>query len=135
LRPTDQHRQDDQRCAVADKLVAVPISKPAPTYDKIKTIDNLPAIERARIEQFFAVYKKLPDGRKVVEMKGTASTPQWTCSRAASTSSRRPKFRPRPSNATSPSWMIGSSRRIASMSLFYALCWPMRLPASLPPPS
>jgi inorganic pyrophosphatase len=55
---------------VDDKVVAVPISKLDPTYDEIKTIDDLPAIDRARIEQFFAVYKKLPDGRKVVEMKG-----------------------------------------------------------------
>ncbi len=55
---------------IDDKIVAVPISKLDPTYDEIKTIDDLPAIERLRIEQFFAVYKKLPDGRKVVEMKG-----------------------------------------------------------------
>lgn len=55
---------------VDDKIVAVPISKLDPTYDEIKTIDDLPAIERARIVQFFAVYKKLPDGRKVVKMKG-----------------------------------------------------------------
>jgi inorganic pyrophosphatase len=55
---------------VDDKIVAVPISKLDPTYDNIKTIDDLPEIERARIEQFFAVYKKLPDGRKVVETKG-----------------------------------------------------------------
>jgi inorganic pyrophosphatase len=55
---------------IDDKIVAVPISKLDPTYDEIKTIDDLPAIERSRIEQFFAVYKKLPDGRKVVEMKG-----------------------------------------------------------------
>ena len=55
---------------IDDKIVAVPISKLDPTYDEIKTIDDLPAVERARIEQFFAVYKRLPDGRKVVEMKG-----------------------------------------------------------------
>ncbi len=55
---------------IDDKIVAVPISKLDPTYDEIKTIDDLPAIERSRIEQFFAVYKNLPDGRKVVEMKG-----------------------------------------------------------------
>ncbi len=55
---------------VDDKIVAVPISKVDPTYDEIKTVDDLPAIERARIEQFFAVYKKLPEGRKVVEMGG-----------------------------------------------------------------
>ena len=47
--------------------MAVPISKVDPT---IKTIDDLPEIERARTEQFLAVYKKLADGRKVVEMKG-----------------------------------------------------------------
>jgi hypothetical protein len=40
---------------VDDKIVAVPISKLDPTYDEIKTIDDLPAIERARIVQFFAV--------------------------------------------------------------------------------
>jgi inorganic pyrophosphatase len=55
---------------IDDKIVAVPISKVDPTYDDIKTIDDLPAIERACIEQFFAVYKKLPEGRKVVETKG-----------------------------------------------------------------
>ena len=55
---------------IDDKIVAVPISKLDPTYDEIKTIDDLSAIERSRIEQFFAVYKRLPDGRKVVEMKG-----------------------------------------------------------------
>ena len=55
---------------VDDKIVAVPISKIDPTYDDVKTIDDLPAIERARIEQFFAVYKKLPNGSKVVETKG-----------------------------------------------------------------
>ena len=55
---------------IDDKIVAVPISKLDPTYDEIKTIDDLSAIERSRIEQFFAVYKRLPDGRKVFEMKG-----------------------------------------------------------------
>lgn len=55
---------------VDDKVVAVPISKVDPTYDDIKTIDDLPAIERDRIEQFFAVYKKLPARSKVVEMNG-----------------------------------------------------------------
>lgn len=37
---------------VDDKIVAVPISKVDPTYDGIETIDDLPEIERARIEQF-----------------------------------------------------------------------------------
>jgi len=53
-----------------DKIISVPISKVDPTYSDIKTIDDLPAIERDRIEQFFAVYKKLPAGSKVVELKG-----------------------------------------------------------------
>jgi len=55
---------------IDDKIIAVPVSKVDPTYDDIKTIDDLPSIERARIEQLFAVYKKLPDGRKIVELKG-----------------------------------------------------------------
>jgi inorganic pyrophosphatase len=35
---------------VDDKVVAVPISKVDPTYDDIKTVEDLPSIERDRIE-------------------------------------------------------------------------------------
>lgn len=52
------------------KIVAVPTSKIDPSYDDVKTIEDLPAIERERILAFFRVYKQLPEGSKVVEVKG-----------------------------------------------------------------
>lgn len=55
---------------VDDKIVAVPTSKIDPTYDNIKTIADLPPIEQERLQAFFRVYKQLPAGRKVVELKG-----------------------------------------------------------------
>jgi inorganic pyrophosphatase len=55
---------------VDDKIVAVPTSDIDPQYDAVKTIDDLPAIERQRIEAFFRVYKQLPEGRKPVELTG-----------------------------------------------------------------
>lgn len=59
-----------------DKIVAVPTTDIDPTYDEIQTMDDLPAIERERLEAFFRVYKQLPEGRKVVELGGydTAET-------------------------------------------------------------
>lgn len=53
-----------------DKIVAVPASKIDPTYDEIKTLNDLPKIEQQRLEAFFRVYKQLPDGRKKVELNG-----------------------------------------------------------------
>ncbi|MEW6633150.1 MAG: inorganic diphosphatase [Pseudomonadota bacterium] len=53
-----------------NKIIAVPVSKVDLTYDNIKSIEDLPAIERERIEQFFTVYKRLPTGRKAVELNG-----------------------------------------------------------------
>ncbi|KAA0970905.1 inorganic diphosphatase [Aureimonas fodinaquatilis] len=53
-----------------DKIIAVPASDIDPQYDEIRNIDDLPAIERQRIEAFFRVYKQLPEGRKVVELNG-----------------------------------------------------------------
>ncbi|WP_409307903.1 inorganic diphosphatase [Pectobacterium sp. B1J-3] len=55
---------------VDDKIVAVPTSKIDPTYDNINTIADLPPIEKERLQAFFRVYKQLPAGRKVVELKG-----------------------------------------------------------------
>ncbi|WP_206352297.1 inorganic diphosphatase [Tautonia rosea] len=63
LRSVDGGEQDD-------KIVAVPTSKIDPTYDEIETIDDLPALERQRLEAFFRVYKELPAGRKIVELNG-----------------------------------------------------------------
>lgn len=53
-----------------DKIIAVPASDIDPTYDDIQTIEDLPLIERQRIEAFFRVYKDLPEGRKIVELGG-----------------------------------------------------------------
>jgi inorganic pyrophosphatase len=53
-----------------DKIVAVPASKIDPTYDEIKSMDDLPKLEKDRLEAFFRVYKQLPDGRKKVELNG-----------------------------------------------------------------
>lgn len=55
-----------------DKIIAVPTHEVDPSWDEVKSIDDLPAMERARIEGFFRVYKQLPEGGKVVELKGFA---------------------------------------------------------------
>lgn len=53
-----------------EKIIGVPSSDVDPTYDKIRDVDDLPLIERQRIEAFFSVYKQLPEGRKKVELNG-----------------------------------------------------------------
>lgn len=53
-----------------EKIIGVPSSDIDPTYDNIQDINDLPAIERQRIEAFFKVYKNLPEGRKKVELNG-----------------------------------------------------------------
>jgi inorganic pyrophosphatase len=53
-----------------EKIIGVPSSDIDPTYDNINDIDDLPLIERQRIEAFFRVYKQLPEGRKKVELNG-----------------------------------------------------------------
>lgn len=53
-----------------DKIVAVPVSSVDPTYNEINSIDDLPAMERERLEAFFRVYKLLPEGSKVIEIGG-----------------------------------------------------------------
>lgn len=53
-----------------DKIISVPVSAVDPTYDDIKSIEDLPSIERSRIEQFFMVYKRIPIGRKQVKLHG-----------------------------------------------------------------
>ena len=53
-----------------EKIIGVPSSDVDPTYDKILDVDDLPLIERQRIEAFFRVYKQLPEGRKKVELNG-----------------------------------------------------------------
>lgn len=53
-----------------EKIIGVPSGDVDPTYDKIRDVDDLPLIERQRIEAFFRVYKQLPEGRKKVELGG-----------------------------------------------------------------
>lgn len=53
-----------------DKIVAVPASDIDPTWDEVKTLEDLPKIERERLQAFFRVYKALPQGRKQVELNG-----------------------------------------------------------------
>ena len=56
-----------------DKVIAVPAPSVDPTYVDVRSIEDLPAIERERLEFFFRTYKTLPAGRKKVELGGIAS--------------------------------------------------------------
>lgn len=53
-----------------DKVIAVPTDDVDPTYAEVRSIEDLPKIERERLEFFFKTYKTLPAGRKVVEVRG-----------------------------------------------------------------
>ncbi len=55
-----------------EKLIAVPVSKVDPTYDNIKTIDDLPKHTLDKIKNFFETYKILEPNKwvKVKEYKG-----------------------------------------------------------------
>ncbi len=53
-----------------DKIIAVPTTEIDPTYSDIKSIGDLPAIERERLEFFFRTYKTIPKGRKIVTLGG-----------------------------------------------------------------
>jgi len=53
-----------------EKVIGVPTDKVDPTYANIRDLDDLPAIERQRIEAFFRVYKELPAGRNPVQLDG-----------------------------------------------------------------
>lgn len=63
LQMVDDGEQDD-------KIVAVPASDIDPTYDEVQSVEDLPAMDRARMEQFFAVYKNLPEGGDAIELNG-----------------------------------------------------------------
>jgi inorganic pyrophosphatase len=58
-----------------DKIVAVPASDIDPSFDGITGMDDLPEMERNRIEGFFRVYKQLPDpaDAEAVELGGFRS--------------------------------------------------------------
>ena len=53
------------------KLVAVPISKVFPAYDRVKSVDDLPDLTKERIQHFFEHYKDLEKG-KWVKLQGWA---------------------------------------------------------------
>ncbi|TWS17873.1 inorganic diphosphatase [Tsukamurella asaccharolytica] len=53
-----------------DKLITVPVADVDPAFDIFKNVSDLPPIQQQQIEQFFAVYKNLPEGRKKVELSG-----------------------------------------------------------------
>ena len=63
LRMTDAGEADD-------KLIAVPASDVDPTYEAIRTVADLPELERQRIAAFFEVYKRLPAGPNPVVLNG-----------------------------------------------------------------
>jgi inorganic pyrophosphatase len=56
-----------------EKVIGVPTDKIDPTYANIRDLQDLPLIERQRIEAFFRVYKDLPEGRNPVELSGWGS--------------------------------------------------------------
>ncbi len=53
-----------------DKVIAVPTTEIDPTYAELKSIGDLPAIVRERLEFFFKTYKTIPSGRKIVTLGG-----------------------------------------------------------------
>ncbi len=55
-----------------EKLIAVPVSKVDPTYDDIKSIEDLPKHTLNKIKNFFETYKMLEPNKwvKVKEYKG-----------------------------------------------------------------
>lgn len=65
LRMRDAGEQDD-------KVIAVPADKVDPSYVNIRSINDLPEIERERLISFFSLYKNLPKGRKKVEIEQLA---------------------------------------------------------------
>jgi inorganic pyrophosphatase len=67
-RPLGVLEMDDESGGDA-KLLAVPVSKLYPVYDGIKSHEDLPANDIARIQHFFEHYKDLEKG-KWVKVKG-----------------------------------------------------------------
>jgi inorganic pyrophosphatase len=67
-RPIGVLEMDDESGGDA-KLLAVPVSKLYPVYDSIKSYEDLPANDAARIQHFFEHYKDLEKG-KWVKVKG-----------------------------------------------------------------
>lgn len=59
LEMTDRGEKDD-------KVVAVPVDAVDPSWSAVQRVEDLPEIERRRLEEFFRVYKELPGPNPVV---------------------------------------------------------------------
>jgi inorganic pyrophosphatase len=53
-----------------EKVIGVPTDRVDPTYSGIRNLSDLPEIELRRIEMFFRVYKRLPEGSNPVRLDG-----------------------------------------------------------------
>ena len=61
FRPLGVLRMRD-RGQADEKIVGVPVDAVDPTYAAVGSLQDLPVMERQRIEAFFRTYKQLPDG-------------------------------------------------------------------------
>ncbi|WP_457600942.1 inorganic diphosphatase [Hydrogenivirga sp.] len=73
-RPIGMLEMKDEE-GIDTKLIAVPHSKLDPSYDNVKTVDDLPQVLLDRIKHFFEHYKELEPGKwvKVESFKGVQS--------------------------------------------------------------
>ncbi|CAM5190863.1 inorganic diphosphatase [Oligella ureolytica] len=55
----------EDEAGIDAKLIAVPVDKIYPVYSSIKSIEDLPELERAQIKHFFEHYKDLESGKWV----------------------------------------------------------------------
>ena len=69
FRPVGVLRMEDDGDA-DQKIIGVPTDKVDPTYSGIRDLNDVPQVERDRIEAFFRVYKDLPKGRNPVRLSG-----------------------------------------------------------------
>ena len=69
FRPVGVLRMEDDGEA-DQKIIGVPTDKVDPTYAGIRDLNDLPQVERDRIEAFFRVYKDLPKGRNPARLSG-----------------------------------------------------------------
>ncbi len=63
-RPLGVLQMSDEKGGDA-KLIAMPIKKQCPMYDRVETVEDLPEILRAQIAHFFEHYKDLEKGKWV----------------------------------------------------------------------
>ncbi|MCE3047485.1 inorganic diphosphatase [Helicobacter kayseriensis] len=68
----------EDESGIDEKLLAVPVSKIDPRYEKIQSLEDLPQITLDRIKNFFETYKMLEPNKwvKVKEYKGKKEAEQ-----------------------------------------------------------